>query len=124
MPVVRFAAGSVETSIECIAGANLRMILLRARLPLYHTVAKAIHCRGFGTCGTCAVRIEGAVSEPAAIERLRLALPPHARGSGLRLACQVSVLGDVRVVKHAGLFGQRVEAEPATPSGGAVDEPA
>jgi ferredoxin len=29
--------------------------------------------------------------------------------AGLRLACQCSVLGDVVVTKHAGLFGQRAE---------------
>jgi ferredoxin len=103
MPTVRFAG----QSIECLAGANLRMILLRARLPLYHNVAKALHCRGFGSCVTCAVRIEGAVSEPTPAELRRLSFPPHNRASGLRLACQVAVLGDVKVTKYAGLFGQR-----------------
>jgi ferredoxin len=55
------------------------------------------------------VRIEGPVSEPTAAERRRLGLPPHRADSGLRLACQVSVLGDVAVTKYEGLFGQRVE---------------
>jgi ferredoxin len=82
------------------------MVLLRARLPLYSRVARAVHCRGFGTCGTCAVRIEGAVSEPTPAEKRRLALPPHDLASGLRLACQVSVLGDLSVTKHEGFFGQ------------------
>ena len=113
MPTVRFAG----QSIECIQGANLRMILLRARLPLYHTVAKAIHCRGFGTCGTCAVRVDGPVSEPTAAERRRLSFPPHGRDSGLRLACQVSVLGDVSVTKYEGLFGQRTDATKLGPDG-------
>jgi ferredoxin len=105
VPTVRFAG----QSIECLAGANLRMVLLRARLPLYHNVAKALHCRGFGSCGTCAVRIQGAVSEPTPAELRRLSFPPHSRASGLRLACQVNVLGDVDVTKYAGLFGQRAE---------------
>lgn len=105
MPTIRFAG----KSIECLEGANLRMVLLRARLPLYHSVARALHCRGFGSCGTCAVRIDGPVSPPTAAEQRRLALPPHDRESGLRLACQVSVLGDVSVTKYEGLFGQKTE---------------
>jgi ferredoxin len=103
VPTVRFAG----QSIECLAGANLRMVLLRARLPLYHNVAKALHCRGFGTCGTCAVRIDGPVSGPTDAELRRMSFPPHSRASGLRLACQVSVLGDVSVTKFEGFFGQR-----------------
>jgi ferredoxin len=94
-------------------GANLRVVLLRARLPIYNGPARALNCRGFGTCGTCAVSVEGPVSEPTAIERWRLDLPPHRAAAGLRLACQCTVLGDLVVTKHAGLFGQR--DEPATP---------
>jgi len=108
VPVVRFAGRAVE----CPAGANLRTVLLRARLPLYNSVARAINCRGFGTCGTCAVRIQGAVSEPTAVERWRLDFPPHAPEAGLRLACQVQVLGDLDVAKHAGVWGQRDEPAP------------
>ena len=37
---------------------------------------------------------------------MRLRLPPHDLASGLRLACQVNVLGDVEVTKFEGLFGQ------------------
>ena len=103
MPTVHFAGQSVE----CPQGANLRVVLLRARLPLYTRVAEAIHCRGGAVCGTCAVRIEGPVSEPTPAELRRLRLPPHHAESGLRLACQCSVLGDITVTKHAGLFGQR-----------------
>ena len=92
------------------------MVLLRARLPLYTVVARAIHCRGRGTCGTCAVRVEGPVSEPTAAELRRMRFPPHHPETGLRLACQCSVLGDVIVTKYQGLFGQHVEnlesAEP------------
>lgn len=102
MPTIRFAG----KSIECPHGANLRLVLLHARLPLYNGAARAIHCRGLGTCGTCAVRIEGDVSERTAVERLRFALPPHDRQSGLRLACQCTVLGDLKVTKYLGMFGQ------------------
>jgi len=105
MPKVRFG----DAEIECPEGANLRVVLLRARLPLYSRVAEAIHCRGRGICGTCAVEVDGLVSDPTAAEQRRLGLPPHRAGSGLRLACQVSVLGDIEVTKHRGIWGQRVE---------------
>jgi ferredoxin len=105
LPSVRFAGQSVE----CLHGANLRAVLLRARLPLYTRVAEAIHCRGRGVCGTCAVRVDGPVSDPTEAERRRLRLPPHHPDSGLRLACQCSVLGDVTVTKHKGLWGQRTK---------------
>ena len=105
MPTIRFAG----QSIECPRGANLRVVLLRARLPLYTRVAEALHCRGRGVCGTCAVRVEGPVSEPTAAELRRLRMPPHQPEAGLRLACQCNVLGDVTITKHAGFFGQRVD---------------
>lgn len=105
MPTIEFAG---ET-IECLEGANLRLVLIHARLPLYTRVAKAIHCRGNGACGTCAVRIEGPVSEPTPHEMRRLKFPPHQPDSGLRLACQCSVLGNLKVTKFGGIFGQQDE---------------
>ena len=107
MPKVHFAG----QTIECPPGANLRVVLLRARLPLYTRVARAIHCRGHGTCGTCAVRVTGSVSEPTATELRRLRLPPHDPVAGLRLACQTTVLGDVTVTKYEGLFGHHTGAD-------------
>ena len=98
-------------TLDCPHGANLRVVLLRARLPLYTRVARAIHCRGNGTCGTCAVQIEGPVSDPTPIELRRLRFPPHQPDSGLRLACQCNVLGDITVTKFDGLWGQRRDAE-------------
>jgi ferredoxin len=106
LPTVHFNG----RSIECPAGANLRVVLVRARLPLYSRVAEAIHCRGRGICGTCAVRVEGPVSEPTEAEARRLQFFPHRPDSGLRLACQCSVLGDVTVTKYEGLWGQRTES--------------
>ena len=75
MPIVR-AAGKV---IQCETGANLRQVLLKAGVALYNGNATVINCRSIGTCGTCAVRIEG---EPGAIneanwrDRTRRSLPP------------------------------------------------
>ena len=103
MPIVRFQG----REIACPEGANLRMVLLRARMPLYTKAARALHCRGRGTCGTCAVLVEGPVSEPTAPESRRLRLPPHHPEEGLRLACQCNVLGDITVTKREGFFGTR-----------------
>lgn len=108
MPKIEFAG----QSLECPTGANLRLVLIRARLPLYNSAAKAINCRGSGTCGTCAVRIEGDVSEATAREKLRLRFPPHSLEAGLRLACQCSVLGDITVTKYEGIWGQGSEPIP------------
>jgi len=106
MPTVTFAGSSVE----CMPGANLRMVLVRARLPLYNSAARALNCRGLGTCGTCAVHVDGPVSEPTPKEKRRLDLPPHRDDERLRLACQCTVQGDLRVTKYAGVFGQGDEA--------------
>jgi ferredoxin len=103
MPLVEFA-GRV---VECPIGANLRVVLLRARLPLYSGAARMLHCRGSALCGTCAVGIDGAVSPPTEAERRRLSLFPHRPDAALRLACQCSVQGDLKVTKYAGLFGQK-----------------
>jgi ferredoxin len=54
------------------------------------------------------VRIEGPVSPPTELELRRLSRPPHRPDSGLRLACQCTVLGDITITKHAGIWGQRV----------------
>ncbi len=82
---------------------------MQAHAPLYNGISAAIHCRGMGTCGTCAVQIDGNVSEMTSIEKWRLSFPPHRAGSGLRLACQCRVLGDLQLVKFGGLWGHKNE---------------
>ncbi len=104
MPRILFAGHE----IECLHGANLRRELVAAQLPLYNGIAKHIHCRGLGTCGTCAVEIEGDVSKVTAVERWRLGFPPHRLSSGLRLACQCKVLGDLKIAKHGGMWGSQI----------------
>lgn len=106
MPQIEFAG----KLIECEAGANLRRILLDAGLPLYNGIAGAIHCRGMGTCGTCSLEIEGEVSDMTWIEKWRLGFPPHRRHRGLRLACQCQVLGDLKLTKHGGLWGNQLSS--------------
>ncbi|BAZ27775.1 putative hydrogenase component [Cylindrospermum sp. NIES-4074] len=49
-------------TIECHRQANLRKILLQNGVDLYNGGAKVINCRGIGSCGTCAVKVEGEVS--------------------------------------------------------------
>lgn len=93
----------------CAEGANLRAELLRQHMSPYNGAARWVNCRGLGTCGTCAVEVGGTVSPMTAVERWRLGFPPHRAGSGLRLACQCRVLGDVVVRKHPGFWGQHTE---------------
>ena len=97
-----------EHSIDCKIGDNLRKVLLAANLPLYNGVASAIHCRGFGTCGTCAVKIEGDVSPMTSVEKWRLGFPPHEHSNDLRLACQCKVRGDLKLQKFDGLWGHKL----------------
>ena len=75
----------------------------------YNGVAATIHCRGLGTCGTCAVQVEGPVSPMTRVEKWRLSFPPHNLENGLRLACQCRVLGDLNLTKHAGLWGHKTD---------------
>ncbi|MGL5079858.1 MAG: 2Fe-2S iron-sulfur cluster-binding protein [Microcoleaceae cyanobacterium] len=96
--------------IECDRGANLRQVLLKHGVNLYNGQASLINCRGIGTCGTCAVEVEGDISVMGWREQTRLSLPPHTSGSTRRLACQVKVLGDVKVKKLNGFWGQGTEA--------------
>jgi ferredoxin len=98
--------------IECEAGEILRDVLVDAGLPPHNGSAKSLNCGGHGTCGTCAVLIDGPVSDPGQRERARLSVPPHSRESGLRLACQTRVQGDLTVEKYPGFFGQKIDRDP------------
>ena len=102
MPTVTFRG----ERIECEEGAVLRDVLLGAGISP-HNGPTAVSCHGLGTCGTCAVAVEGAVDEPGRRERWRLDFPPHDAESGLRLACQIRVTDDLTVEKRAGFWGHR-----------------
>jgi ferredoxin len=108
MPVVEF--DGVE--VKCAEGDVLRDVLLRASgVSPYNSAAKYANCNGNGLCGTCAVEVEGEVSEKTSQENRRLKLPPH-RGTddpNFRLSCQCRVLGDLTVHKHGGTWGQHLE---------------
>lgn len=102
MPTITYG----DRQITCNKGDNLRKVLLDNGVALYNGAAKAINCHGFGSCGTCAVEITGNVSPKAGKENLRLSLPPHKANSNKRLACQVTVEGDITVKKYDGFWGQ------------------
>lgn len=93
-------------TIKCSPKTNLRSCLLRNGIELYNGGAKVINCRGIGTCGTCAVYIEGEVNQPNWKDKARRSLPPHSPTRELRLACQTRVLGDLKVTKYDGFWGQ------------------
>ncbi|HEY9664762.1 MAG TPA: 2Fe-2S iron-sulfur cluster-binding protein [Allocoleopsis sp.] len=93
-------------TFECASGANLRQALLQQGIDLYNGQAKVINCHGIGTCGTCTVMVEGEVSEASWRETARRSLPPHSLAQNRRLACQTQVLGDVKVTKFDGFWGQ------------------
>lgn len=105
MPTVTFRGERVE----CEHGAVLRDVLRDAGLSVHNGGSAALNCRGHGSCGTCAVAVDGPTSDPGRRERLRLSVPPHDPASGLRLACQTRVEGDLSVEKHAGIWGQHAE---------------
>lgn len=108
MPVVTFRG----QTISCEGGARLRDVLSEAGLTPHNGQSRWFNCKGLGTCGTCAVRVEGELPPPSARERARLGFPPHRLESGLRLACQVRVESDLRVEKLEGFWGQG-EPEPS-----------
>jgi ferredoxin len=93
----------------CETGANLRQVLMDNGVDLYNGNAKFINCMGIGTCGTCAVQIEGEVSEANWKDIARRSLPPHQRSRNLRLACQTQVLGDITVTKFTSFWGQGLD---------------
>ncbi len=89
----------------------LRDVLLAADCSPHNGRSDLLNCRGHGTCGTCAVDVDGPVTERTAQERRRLSFPPHDPDDGLRLACQVRVRGDLDVEKYPGFWGQHVPDE-------------
>lgn len=92
--------------ITCNQGENLRRVLLKNKIDLYNGQAKIINCRGIGTCGTCALEIEGKVSEANWKDKARRSLPPHSPEKNRRLACQTQVQGDLKLTKYDGFWGQ------------------
>lgn len=102
MPTIEF----MGNLISCNEGDNLRDALIMNNLAPYNGLARRLNCFGLGTCGTCAVKITGPVSRMTRIEKTRLSLPPFCAEPKLRLSCQVKVLGNLKVEKGEGFWGQ------------------
>jgi ferredoxin len=89
------------------AGSNLRSALLKEGMSPHNGAAQWLNCKGLGTCGTCALDIEGDLSPLNAREKWRLNFPPHKEANQLRLACQIKVQSDLQLQKHAGFWGEK-----------------
>ncbi len=97
-----------ERILTCEAGENLRAVMLRAGVTPHNGGSTWWNCGGLGSCGTCAVEVHGRVSAKNQLEIWRTEMfPPHKKEHGLRLACQVQIEGDIRVVKHPGFWGHK-----------------
>ena len=88
--VVKMAAVRIRQTgqvLECPVGTNLLQLLTRRQIWIENP------CNGKGTCGKCGVRLcAGAFSGITPTERGKL--KPTALESGIRLACEVRILGD------------------------------
>ena len=65
------------TIVHVQEGQNLRKALKKHFDFLYRKPMNLIHCRGMGSCGTCALWIEGPLSKVTMMEKWRLNFPPH-----------------------------------------------
>lgn len=100
MPNVKIV--NLGKTIRVGHNANLRQALLHNKVTPYKGVAKFLNCHGFGTCGTCAVKlISGEVSAPSFLESLR------GHGKATRLSCQTRVLGDLEIETMTGETGAK-----------------
>lgn len=96
MPRVHFVKQQV--TVECPVGTNLRELALANDVDLYTFPANLLHCRGFGLCGTCRVKID----EPRAVSvrTPRDESETGWEGPHYRLACQTKVLADLQVITN------------------------
>ena len=104
LPTVTFV--TEKKSIEVPAGANLRREAIKAGVQLYPTPHNYVNCMGFGLCTSCKVMVKKGlenVSSQGVIEKVAMMAHPitfFARignETNLRLACQMTVNGDVEV---------------------------
>lgn len=81
--------GNQSLIFEAEVGMSLQEALLQNYSGFYAP------CGGKGTCGKCKVYVSGQVSEPTEKEKSKLT--EQEIKTGVRLSCQVSILGDVKV---------------------------
>lgn len=95
--------GKVRRKIKVEPGENLRQAAIKNRFGIYPHVFKILNCRGRGLCTSCAVEIvSGDVAPRNDLENDKLKSRIGSKPN-LRLACQVSVAGNL-VVKTQGYF--------------------
>ena len=96
MPDVHFVKQNV--TLQCPVGTNLRLLARDNGVQIYAFPANLVHCRGFGLCGTCRVKVDNprALSTPTAAEERKVIW----EGPQFRLACQTQVLADVSVITN------------------------
>ncbi len=116
MPTIHFVREGKTVQVE--AGANLRYAALDNDIPIYKKLvgaAKFINCHGNGLCGTDEVIVSpaNAVNPPTWQEKLNENLPPFGpirqKHRGTRLACQVTVNGDIEVITGVGMLTPKPE---------------
>jgi uncharacterized 2Fe-2S/4Fe-4S cluster protein (DUF4445 family) len=90
MPQLTVIVGQEERRVSFHPGPSLRDILEEAGYQV-HTA-----CRGHGACGLCEIRLlAGRLPEPGLNEHLHIS--PEDLARGVRLACQVRPLEDLRI---------------------------
>ncbi|MGC6508543.1 MAG: 2Fe-2S iron-sulfur cluster-binding protein [Myxococcota bacterium] len=98
---------------------TLRQIIHQSGFSVHNGQSRWLNCKGLGSCGTCAIRVEGPVTPLTTMEKWRLNFPPHKGEANLRLACQCRPLGEVSVVKETGFWGHKgpasISVEPMQP---------
>ena len=96
MPLVFFEREGKTLNVN--AGWNLRKLAKANGIEVYHGFAKIYNCRGLGICGTCKMEVFtqkiGDVSPRTAMEEKKL---KDFSNPNLRLSCQVTVHGNIRV---------------------------
>lgn len=99
------------TTVECPKHTNLRDLAIQNDIDLYNGLAKYTNCEGMGLCGTCTVEVKphNAVTPKGAKEKFRFI---QLKGN-LRLSCQCTILGDIQVTKHPGMYGTKGYSEKA-----------
>jgi ferredoxin len=101
MPVVEFVKEG--KSYDVPPGTNLRKYALKCQIPIYKGINKFLNCRGHRLCGTCRVELvdgKGASARTPAEESTLIGkfLLAKKISPSLRLSCQVTVNGDIKVM--------------------------
>jgi ferredoxin len=96
VPTINFVREDIQ--VEVPEGDQVRYPALEKDVQIYCGLWKFANCHGNGLCATDKVIVTPAsnVSQPSFLEKFRLGAA-HKKNPNLRLACQVSVYGDVEV---------------------------